>query len=417
VNGRNAPISSLNSQSSGQNRSRHGSTRPRSEKHGSILTARRLFHASLSTAWALTLCGATLPADSEETSPNRPRPHDQTLLIDEQWRALGDSTDRALAWLAAQQKPDGSFQTDDRAQPAITSLAVLAFLSCGHEPGAGRYGDVLERAVQYVLSCRRPDGLICRLQPEDKLIERGASHTGTYNHAISGLMLAEVYGMAPPAAAGKLRDTIHQAIEVSLALQRMPPKRNTLDRGGWRYLRVWYPNDSDISVTAWHLMFLRSARNAGFTVPADAIDQALGFVERCVQADGRVYYGLIGDSRRTTITTVGAGTLSLSLAGRHDTQSAHRAGEWLLGSRLPHRYGMHRFHYHAFYYTQALHQLGGKYWQQAYPPMLRTLLERQRPEGSWNPDVGEPEWGPCLSTSLAVLTLSVPYHLLPIFQR
>lgn len=371
--------------------------------------------SNLMAAMLLAIVG---PAEQNTPSTQpTPRVRSDALLTDQQWRALNQSTDRGLAWLAAQQQPDGSFRTDDRAQPAITSLAVLAFLSCGHEPGSGSYGEVLKRAVDYVLACRQEDGLLCRLQPEDHLIERGVSHTGTYNHAISGLMLAEVYGMAQADATAAIRDTIQQAIQLSLTLQNTPPKRYGIERGGWRYLRRWDPNDSDMSVTTWHLMFLRSARNAGFAVSSDAIDEATQFVERCFQPDGRVFYGLIGAGRRVTITTVGAGALSLSLAGRHETPSARKAGEWLLGSRLPQRFGMHRFHYHAFYYTQALHQLGGKYWEQAYPPMRRTLLEHQRPDGSWNPDMGEPEWGPCLSTSLSLLTLSVPYHLLPIFQR
>jgi len=47
--------------------------------------------------------------------------------------------------------------------------------------------------------------------------------------------------------------------------------------GGWRYLNKRYPhlNDSDLSVTGWQLMFLRSAKNAGFDVPEKNINDGV----------------------------------------------------------------------------------------------------------------------------------------------
>ena len=39
-------------------------------------------------------------------------------------------------------------------------------------------------------------------------------------------------------------------------------------------------SDSDLSVTGWHLMFLRSARNAGFDVPDRAIADAVAYIRR-----------------------------------------------------------------------------------------------------------------------------------------
>src|SRR5215831_7909974 len=73
----------------------------------------------------------TRPVETSSLEDNNQIPTPQ------QWQLLRRSTDRALTWLAAQQQTDGSFRSDDRGQPAITSLAVLAFLSCGYQPGSG----------------------------------------------------------------------------------------------------------------------------------------------------------------------------------------------------------------------------------------------------------------------------------------
>ncbi len=102
-------------------------------------------------------------------------------LPPEQWRQVENSVNRGLAWLATQQAPDGSFPTLATGQPAITSLCVMAFLSRGHQPGFGPYGQLLNRAIDYVLSCQQDDGLLCYLAPEPQFKDRG--------HAIRGLTI------------------------------------------------------------------------------------------------------------------------------------------------------------------------------------------------------------------------------------
>ena len=52
-----------------------------------------------------------------------------------------------------------------------------------------------------------------------------------------------------------------------MVLGELRPKLHAVDKGGWRYLRlrgIEHP-DSDLSITAWQLMFLRSARNASYS--------------------------------------------------------------------------------------------------------------------------------------------------------
>ena len=78
---------------------------------------------------------------------------------------MEDCVDRALAWIASQQEADGSFHTLSQGQPAITALCVLAFLSRGHQPGFGPYGAQMDRAIDFVISCQKPDGLFSRVAP------------------------------------------------------------------------------------------------------------------------------------------------------------------------------------------------------------------------------------------------------------
>src|SRR5688572_5203158 len=87
------------------------------------------------------------------------------VLPEGKWQQVEGSVDRALSWIAARQSADGSFPTTEAAQPAVTSLAVMALLSRGHQPGFGRYGAAMERGIDFVLSCQSADGLFSYRPP------------------------------------------------------------------------------------------------------------------------------------------------------------------------------------------------------------------------------------------------------------
>jgi hypothetical protein len=347
------------------------------------------------------------------------------VLTAEQWRNVERGTDRALAWLATQQRSDGCFPVPragiEFSQPAVTALAVLAFLSRGHLPGEGPRGQNITRGIEYVLSCQQSDGLIA-LRPPQSGSHMMISNAAAYNHAISGLMLSEAYGMTTGELNRRIRSSLDATLKV--ALRRQPqPKRHTDDQGGWRYLAFWQDSDSDLSVTSWYLMFLRSCRNAGLEVPSALIDQAIGYVRRCYDPhQHHFWYALRGKERVWTRAMVGAGILSLSLGGEHESQMAQQAGDWLLRHPFD-RYRVplvkfDRFFYGAFYCSHAAFQLGGRHWVGFYPVLCKTLLDNQSPDGSWDPEVrSDAMYGRVYSTSLAVLALSPPFQLLPIFQR
>ncbi|NLE61910.1 MAG: terpene cyclase/mutase family protein [Planctomycetes bacterium] len=387
----------------------------------------------LAFGWILAVAGVVAPVgDGVSEAPPGKRPQrdglsvpaaapDRDLLTPQQWRRSQRSVDLALAWLAARQKPDGSFPTMPLGEPGVTSLCLLAFLSQGHVPDEGRYGEVLHKGIDFVLKCQRKDGLIALSAPVDPVEELSASHTSNYNHAIGGLLLGESLGMCKAEQSRRVRAALDQAIAFSLRKQA-EPKRSARDKGGWRYGRQCQVDDADLSITSWQLMMLRSCRNAGFDVPTQRIDEALGFVRRCFSAEkGSFMYSLYG-GRHLTRSMAGAGILSLSLGGEHKTDQARTAGDWLL-HHPPDRWGdtygpNDRFLYSLFYCSQATFQLGGKYWNGFFPPVLDMLIVHQQPDGSWQSELPlDVVYGPSYATALAVLTLTTPNQLLPIFQR
>lgn len=372
----------------------------------------------------VTLClavtAAVLSADSSSPTPPARRPRPEEVLSPRQWEQVDRSVDRALRWLAVNQLNGGSFRSIAPGQPGVTALCVMAFLAGGHRPGEGPYGRSINAGIDFVLACQKPNGLICYRVPGPRLTPYGAAHTSLYNHGIAGVLLGEVYGMTDQARAKRIRVAIDRAMQFTRAYQ-VKRKTHAVDRGGWRYYHSYDGNDSDLSMTAWHLMFLRSAKNAGFHVPGEYVDQTLEYVRRCFsERQGTFRYAIV-TRQHVSRAVAGCGILSLSLGGRHDTKMARKAGDWL----LRHPFGRYnvksdeRYHYALYYCTQAMFQLGGRYWSAFFPPVARTLLANQGSNGSWRPEsAGEDaRFGNAYTTAMVVLSLTTPYQLLPIYQR
>jgi hypothetical protein len=363
-----------------------------------------------------------LPAEEEPANDDP-----ANVLSRHEWQYVDAAVERALQWLVTRQQPDGSFPTLATGQPGVTSLCLMAFVAHGHVPGQGRYGKNVERATDFVLSCQKQNGLVTQLGPDEPRINRAVNHeigaSAAYNHAISSLVLSEVYGMSPPTRTRRLEQAINKSLAASLEMQSWPKDRPD-DRGGWRYVDDFDQMDSDLSVTGWELMFLRSARNAGFPVPAERINEAVTFVRRQFHKQEEIFmYNRRRGSRTRSMN--GAGILALAHAGLHHSSEARRAGDWLL-QRPFDQYNVtipgersDRYHYGVFTCCQAMYQLGGRYWQQYFPPAVRAVLANQQADGSWPPDsqFHDRPFGSSYTTALVVITLGAPNQLLPVFQR
>jgi len=340
------------------------------------------------------------------------------------WARVETSIDRGLEWLAGQQQEDGRFPSEDSIQPAITSMAVMAFLSRGHVPDHGRYGAKISRAIDFVLATQRRHGEFSLLPVEPPASHMLPGQTSTYNHSIAGLMLGEVYGMTSGARSRKIEAALNRALIYHREVQARK-KQDPTDVGGWRYGFPDGPDaSSDMSVTGWALMFLRSARNAEFNVPKLYVDEGLDFVERCFEKDpknhgpGVFRYRPTGPPNQVTLANTASAMLTLILGGRQDKESVAIGVKWFMSRNYPRQWETSYYYLSTYYSSQAMAQVGGDAWNQVFPQIARGLLQEQAKDGSWPADVsGERKFGSAYTTSLAILALTPPYQLLPIYQR
>jgi prenyltransferase beta subunit len=314
-------------------------------------------------------------------------------------KAFDAANDRALAYLAKVQLPDGSWPGNMKENTAIASLCVMAFLARGYTPDLPPYGSTINRGIDFVLGSQNQEG---------SLTGRGGGQM--YSHNISTLMLSEVSGMVNPERQKRLDDALAKALKLILDAQRVVKSES--HRGGWRY--ETHSKDSDISHSGWALMALRSARNNGAPVPREAIDDAVRFILRCSEKDGGFAYQPGGGSG---ISRTGVGLLCLELSGRHRDAITTAAATYI--TREFDKKWNERFAFYTLYYaSQAMFQFSGDEWEKFAPKLYDTILKLQATDGSWAAlNNQEGHAGSCYCTSMAVLALSVSYRQLPIYQR
>ena len=306
-----------------------------------------------------------------------------------------------LESLAKRQARNGSFGANYGSaggHAGITALAGLAFMSAGNLPGRGKYGDNVQKCLDFVLANCQESGLIAS----------DNSHGSMYGHGFATLFLGEVYGMTHDE---EVKEKLQKAVRLIQKTQNR--------EGGWRYTPV--PNDADISVTITEIMGLRAARDAGIKVEKEVIDMAVKYVRRCQNPDGGFSY-MAGQGSGSAFPRSAAGVASLYYAGHFEGDDLKRGLDYLkqgipskgANAAVVARAGNEGgFYFYGHYYAcQAMFLAGGEYWAAYYPFIREQLIQRQnKATGAWTGEAGED-----YATAMALIILQMPNRYLPVFH-
>lgn len=321
---------------------------------------------------------------------------------------VDDAVDRGVQYLISQQQESGAIR-DRRNDTTMTSLAIMAMAAVGHQPiDESPAGKAMRRGLDFVLDGKNQDqqGYFGR-QDGSRM----------YGHGITTLMLTEMTGMgATDQQDERIEAALIKAIDLILRAQQIPKDR--IYRGGWRYEPD--SRDSDLSVSVWQLMALRSAKNDGLDVPTEAIDKAVDYLRRSYATVNRAEesggFAYIPTQNSPSFAMTAAGLLAMQVCGRYEVDEVKSASKWLFGQEL--KFDERFFFYGCYYYAQGMHQRGNPLADTANENVKKLLLPRQRSDGSWESSDGqERDAGLVYSTSMAILSLSVGHHFLPIYQR
>jgi hypothetical protein len=348
--------------------------------------------------------------------------------------ASEEAVERALEWLARHQDADGRWNggtqktRDERIAPgevnftqhcppgdpcagechyheadtAMTGLALLSFLGAGYTQRDGKYAEVVDGGLRFLL----------RSQSRDGDLRGDARGVGMYCHAIATLALSEALALTGDS---DLREPVERAV-------RFIAGSRAGDGLGWRYT-PGDPSGSDTSILGWVVLALKSAREAGIETPESCRTGALNWLNKVAQGPerGLAIYGQAtetGDGLNVTPTMTAEAWVCRQFLG---VGGPGRASEEAARYLLAHRPTADSFNLYYWYYgTLAMHQHGGSAWT-TWNAMVRDELVRNQArtghaEGSWDPQLSkgkyDPKGGRIYSTALAALTLEVYYRYL-----
>ena len=320
--------------------------------------------------------------------------------------------DRGLQFLLKQQRPDGAI-VDRQHETTMSALSIMALASSGVTPASsGPRGMACRRALDFVLRDDR----------QDKNGYFGARDgSRMYGHGIITLMLTEMLGMGADEAQDKLiEEKCQKAIDLILSAQKFR-KQARSHQGGWRYTPD--AGDSDLSVSVWQLMALRSAKNDGLAVPSEAIQEALGYLERSFSPAQRNAntiseggFSYLPEQHSPSFAMTAAGLLAMQVCGQYDSPMTEASADWLL-KHTP-KPNERFIYYGTYYFSQGMYQRGGDHAEKAHQLVRKLVLPTQLADGSWEATNGEEQSaGKIYATCMSILSLSVKHHYLPIYQR
>jgi hypothetical protein len=215
-----------------------------------------------------------------------------------------------------------------------------------------------------------------------------------YNHGLSTLCLAEVWGMTRQP---DILPVLKKAVDLIARCQNA--------EGGWRYQPT--PKDADTSVTVMQIVALRAAQNSGIFIPEKTIKDAIGFVKgnSCGKDKGFGYQSAHGPA----LPRSAAGVISLQLCGEYEAKETKRGLEYLWENSKKFDQGLQHYYYAQYYAMQCMYQArDSQKWNAWYAAQCKNLLSRQKKEGYWET---------VYDTAAAILALGLPYRYLPIYQR
>jgi hypothetical protein len=320
---------------------------------------------------------------------------------------------------------------------AQSGLALLALQAGGHYAFNGKkYSGHVKRGLDCLVTHQGGNGGLYALA--DVLEPRKGRPTKKARPGLGGAMSFgdDIWEMRSPMAMyehGIATFALAEACAVAVASNEPPdPKyvaamkeavalieRAQRPDGGWRYTPI--PRGaSDTSVTGWQVLALKSAREAGVTVPATCMERVRAYFRSCeTGSDGQTSYMSRGGGASYAMTGVGMLAHEFLLDdSRCDLVrkgAAYLAREADAAGRAPSYYDL----YNCTFALYAADGPSGPHWTQWNRAVRDRLIAMQRPadagceRGSWPMTAHDHEdkaGGRVYTTALAVLTLEVYYR-------
>ncbi len=343
------------------------------------------------------------------------------------------AVEAALKWLADHQNRNGSWSWgytpgdkcsgydnpgNKKSKMGPTGLALLPFLGAGYTHHEGKYQEVVEKGLRYLVGNMVVKNNMGKLFEED-----GDGHEHMYCHGIAACALVEAYGMTQDS---KLRAPAQLGINYIIAAQHP-------ENGGWLYKPR---QGGDTSVYGWQVMALKSAVLSNIKVPGHVkalSNRWLDIVQYNVPTGGGYgigsHYGYRkpADQEKKGLASTSCSAIGLlcrMYLGAKKEDPGMQAGVQAVAKRGPGKQV-----YFNYYGAMLMYQADGpdgemwKKWNLKMRDMLVNAQVKQgKDKGSWFLSGGGHggaggAGGRVYDTAMCAMTLEVYYRYMPIYQK
>ncbi len=302
---------------------------------------------------------------------------------------------KALAWLAKNQEEDGHWSMakhggSGQHDIAGTAFALLAYLGRGERHDRPcKYRDTVQRAVDWLVT------------KQDQLTGDLRGRGDMYDHGIATLALVEAYGVT------KHEDLV---LPAQTAIEFIVDSQNT-GNGGWRYKPR--SSASDLSVSGWMIMALKSADLSGLRVPAKTLELVRKWLEKVSGGKHGGIYSYQGEKENRP-AMVATGYFCCQLMGLSpNTFRSFETANYIRG-KTKQQHVMDS--YFCYYATLSSYQNQGKLWRNWQKFLQKHLPNAQNEDGFWNPGGKHAgKMGRIVGTSLMTLSLQAHYRYTPLY--
>lgn len=321
----------------------------------------------------------------------------QAAKKNERWER---SIKQGLDWVARTQSKLGQW-TAGNYPTAMTALAGTALIASGSTTTQGPYAKHIRRAVDYLITKSRENGLIGDPVTDNRY---------TYGHGFSMLFLSQILGEEED------EQRREELIDVLTRAAKFSGNAQT-PSGGWGYVSAKDGNNFDEgSTTITQVQGLRGCRNAGIPVPSEVIDKAKKYIYDCQNPDGGISYSSRNHgTSRPAITA--AAIACLYNAGDYDSEYVPKMVEYAKKNLHTLSEGASSFghwHYTYLYYSQVMYrqEKEKKEWEPYRDRLYDRIVSEQSEDGSWTGSIG-----PIYVTACNLIMLQLDLAYLPIYQR
>jgi len=303
----------------------------------------------------------------------------------------------ALAWLAKQQRADGSWSfgpppgTDAKDRPdygtltdarnGATALALLPFLNAGQSHKYGKFREVVGKGLKYLMENIKMEGKAGSLEDADG---------GLYSHAWATLALCDAYAMTHDKG----------LLEPAQAAINHIAKTQDEKTGGWRF-KAGRP--CNLALTGWMVMALKGGHLAYLEIPPKTVAAVPKFLDS-MQTDKGAKYGYTKPGEHATAV----GLLCRAYLGWKHHNPHLKRGVVFVSEQPLGKGDLLRDYCTAMLFSHLRDDGSTKWRQTSRDALLKSQAKTGRETGSWffrGADRGSRWGGRLYCTVMAAMTL------------